>query len=122
MTRHRNFLSFETTPADRKMSITIDRPVISLEAPKEIAERPSVVVEVPRGGLAKMSSSFEQPASNEKPQTKRMCTSLDVNTIRLDSTSSSIAEEDCSSNSVSISLDESRITAPLLENLKSSDV
>lgn len=124
ITRHRNFLSFDNPPGDRKASITIERPTISLEIPRETQEPASIVVDVPctrKCTAAKMSRSFEQPTISEKPKTQRMCASLDVTTIRMDSISSSIAEEDKSS-SVSINLDEMRITAPLLESLKSSDV
>lgn len=125
---------------ERKTSITIERPIINLDPPKDSPKRNSAVVEAVRASaLAKSgcSRSFEQPATNERPKTKRMCASLDVTAcMRLDSADSSIVEEmdkdavekvegergEKDESSMSGSLEEGRINAPLLESLKSSDV
>ncbi|KAJ8959907.1 hypothetical protein NQ318_011644 [Aromia moschata] len=125
--RHRNFISFEHT--ERKTPPTIERPscsyhpTINFETPiesPESPERPVAVVPRPaRSSRPKISRSFEQPAQ-EKPRPERMANSLDVSAISFDRRCS-IPEEDRSSP-VFISLEETKITAPLLEGLKSSDV
>lgn len=81
-----------------------------------------VTVEVPK--LPKMSRSFEQPSTNQrKSKPERMANSLDVSSFNFDSTRRcSIQEEQDRSSPVFINLDDTRITAPLLEGLKSSDV
>lgn len=73
------------------------------------------------------SRSFEQPAMNERPKTKRMCASLDVTACVVEVDKNKEEEQveirDGGSSSVSgTSLDEGRINVPLLETLKSSDV
>ncbi|XP_015839212.1 uncharacterized protein LOC664114 isoform X3 [Tribolium castaneum] len=118
---HRNFISFEHPIVERKMSINIERPscsyhqqpIVSFEAHVEPAK-----VDLPPK-LPKLSRSFEQPPK-ERTRPERMANSLDVSSVSFDRRSS-IVEEDRSSP-VFICLDETRITAPLLEGLKSSDV
>lgn len=82
------------------------------------------------GARPKLSRSFEQPA-RLRPKPERMANSLDVTGYNFDNRRCSIPEEDRReeekhendrASPVYISLDESRITAPLLEGLKSSDV
>lgn len=127
-----------TAPNERKTSVTIERPIINLDPPKDSPKRNSAVVEAVRasalakGGVA--SRSFEQPALSERPKTKRMCASLDV-TAACVSGEGSIVEEvaveragaeeeegERAGSAMSGSLEEGRINAPLLESLKSSDV
>ncbi|KAJ8971474.1 hypothetical protein NQ314_000682 [Rhamnusium bicolor] len=123
--RHRNFISFEQS-TERKSPLTIERPscsyhpTISFETPLESSESQDYTVTIPKyGAKPKISRSFEQPIK-EKPKPERMANSLDVSSLSFDRRSS-IPEEDRSSP-VFITLDETRITAPLLEGLKSSDV
>lgn len=123
--------------SEHKTSVTIERPIINLDPPKDSPKRNSAVVEAVRASaLARGcgSRSFEQPALNDRPKTKRMCASLDVTAcVRLDSGDNPIVEEvdkdsiqreedEKDESSLSASLDEGRINAPLLESLKSSDV
>lgn len=144
ITRHKNFMSLEipqpfstSANSERKTSVTIERPIINLDPPKDSPKRNSAVVEAVRAcALARGggSRSFEQPIINDKPKTKRMCTSLDVTPcVRLESGDSLIVEEadkdsvdredeKDESSSLSVSMEEGRINAPLLESLKSSDV
>ncbi|XP_068897350.1 uncharacterized protein [Tenebrio molitor] len=121
--QHRNFISFDHPFSDRKTSISIEKPscshhqpIISFEAHVEPA---SVKVDMTASKLPKVSRSFEQPP-RERSKPERMATSLDVSSVSFDRRYS-IPEEDRSSP-VFICLDESKITAPLLEGLKSSDV
>lgn len=117
--------------------MTIERPIINLDPPKDSPKRNSAVVEAVRASaLARGggSRSFEQPTINERPKTKRMCASLDVTTcVQMDCGTDSIVEEadkdatekgeeEKEEASVSVSLEEGKINAPLLESLKSSDV
>ncbi|XP_044271370.1 uncharacterized protein LOC123015611 isoform X2 [Tribolium madens] len=118
---HRNFISFEHPIIERKMSINMPScsyhqppPIVSFEAHVEPAK-----VDLPKK-LPKLSRSFEQPPKERTRPAERMANSLDVSSVSFDRRSS-IVEEDRSSP-VFICLDETRITAPLLEGLKSSDV
>lgn len=80
-----------------------------------------MTVEVPR--MPKMSKSFEQPSTNQKrSKPERMANSLDVSSFNFDNRRCSIQEEQDRSSPIFINLDDTRITAPLLEGLKSSDV
>ncbi|XP_023016591.1 uncharacterized protein isoform X2 [Leptinotarsa decemlineata] len=125
--RHRNFISFEHS-IDRKTLPIQDRascshhPTISFETPLESMELPVAPAEmelsVEAGAKPKVSRSFEQPVM-KKLKPERLAASLDV-TFDFHRRSS-IPEEDRASP-VSIQMDESKITAPLLEGLKSSDV
>lgn len=137
--RHRNFISFEH-PYERKKSLATEKTSFSLQHPTisfettppnlSIETQPTVVVEQPDNSnderrksitMPKTSKSFEQPAKNyERPTPPRLSVSLDVNSISFDRRSS-IAEEE-HEYPVTIILDETQITAPLLESLKSSDV
>ncbi|KAJ8978289.1 hypothetical protein NQ317_012660 [Molorchus minor] len=97
-------------------------PTINSETPLESCESiEGTVDETPsRSGLKpKISRSFEQPVK-ERPKPERMANSLDVSSMNFDRRGS-IPEEDRLSP-VYINLEEGRITAPLLEGLKSSDV
>ncbi|KAF5307100.1 hypothetical protein FQR65_LT07159 [Abscondita terminalis] len=135
--RHRNFISFDQPNFDRRTSVATDRPscivhqpTVSFETPSESLEGPFLVVEPPPSGhgsqntsspFRKTSLSFEQPSVNlERTRQPRMATSLDINTINF-ARRSSMPDPDRSSP-VSITFDETKITAPLLEGLKSSDV
>ncbi|XP_072378291.1 uncharacterized protein [Diabrotica undecimpunctata] len=128
--RHRNFISFEHS-FDRKpleKPSCSYHPAISFETPMESMELPTLPIEPPSlplfsntGAIPKTSRSFEQPSvSRDKPKSDRSSHSLDVSSISFDRRCS-IPEEDRGSP-VYIHLDETRITAPLLEGLKSSDV
>ncbi|KAK5644845.1 hypothetical protein RI129_006145 [Pyrocoelia pectoralis] len=138
--RHRNFISFDQ-PAlsfDRRRSVATERPscivhqpTVSFETPSESLEAPFLVVEPPPSTsnshstsvvpFRKTSFSFEQPTVHvEKSKQPRMATSLDINAISF-ARRSSMPDPDRSSP-VSITFDETKITAPLLEGLKSSDV
>lgn len=134
--RHRNFISFEH-PFDRKKSLiteklscSLHQPTISFESHNVSTDsQPTVIVNHPppsterRTSLTapKISKSFEQPSRGvERPTPPRLSVSLDVNSISFERRPS-IAEEERESP-VAIILDESQITAPLLESLKSSDV
>lgn len=75
---------------------------------------------VPILKLPKLSRSFEQP-SKQWPKPERMASSLEIKAISLENTST-IHEEERSSSPVSIYIEDTRITAPLIESLKSSDV
>lgn len=116
--RHRNFISFEqgtgrkTPPISERPSCSY-HPTISFETPLEVSETSECT-----GAKPKISRSFEQP-HRVKPKPERMANSLDVS-FSFDRRRS-IPEEDRASP-IFINLDESRITAPLLEGLKSSDV
>ncbi|XP_049823835.1 uncharacterized protein LOC109602158 isoform X2 [Aethina tumida] len=129
---HRNFISFEHPKTERKYGdrrpsssypCTFQQPTISFESPLESLEASSITVEVPRKSSVpirpKISRSFEQPTVR-KFTPERISNSLDVSSTSFDRRCS-IQEEDRSSP-VCIYLDETRITAPLLEGLKSSDV
>ncbi|KAJ8920040.1 hypothetical protein NQ315_011690 [Exocentrus adspersus] len=118
--RHRNFISFEqagvrktSPPFSERPSCSYHHPTINFETPLEVLEPIEYPVK------PKMSRSFEQPAK-EKPKPERMANSLDVSSYSFDRRCS-IQEEDRASP-VFINLDETKITAPLLECLKSSDV
>lgn len=129
-----------TTATERKTSVTIERPIINLDPPRDSPKRNSAVVEAVRASaLAKGggSRSFEQPAPlNERPKTRRMCASLDVTaTARLEGGESLIVEEVDRAEKEEAErkewkdgagmcegLEEGGINAPLLESLKSSDV
>lgn len=149
--RHRNFISFEH-PYERKKSIAIEKtsyslqhPTISFETtpPSSVSiEQPTVVVEQPslsenstdntnntngerRKSIAapKMSKSFEQPNTRHFEKSvppPRLSVSLDVNPISFNRRTSITEEEQ--EPTITIVLDETQITAPLLESLKSSDV
>ncbi|KAK4875493.1 hypothetical protein RN001_011915 [Aquatica leii] len=141
-TRHRNFTSFDqpNISFDRRTSIAAERPscivhqpTVSFETPSESLEGPFLVIEPPSTvqetaltthtstPFRKTSLSFEQPSVNlERTKQPRMATSLDINTINFARRSSMPDPERLSP--VSITFDETKITAPLLEGLKSSDV
>ncbi|KAL3269250.1 hypothetical protein HHI36_008330 [Cryptolaemus montrouzieri] len=150
--RPRNFTSFEhSSHSDRKMPISIERPscsfhhqpIINFESSKESSlnsspYKPLVLIEspylretVPVLTLPKMSRSFEQP-SKIKPKPERMANSLEMAAVSIE-TVPIHEEERCSSpeksvsperstSPISIYIDETKVTAPLLEALKSSDV
>lgn len=127
-------------------------PTISFETPMESMENSSGLIDAAAEALGmkilivviwvsfylltvspnkpKLSRSFEQP-SKLRPKPDRMANSLDVTAYNFDARRCSIPEEDRVEDEkpvedraepVYISLDELRITAPLLEGLKSSDV
>ncbi|XP_057664116.1 uncharacterized protein LOC130898680 isoform X2 [Diorhabda carinulata] len=127
--RHRNFISFEHS-FDRK---PIEKPscsyhpTISFETPMESMEIPTLPLELPplpvlpsTGAIPKASRSFEQPKFKDTHKPERNSHSLDVSSLNFERRCS-IPEEDRGS-SIYINLDETKITAPLLEGLKSSDV
>ncbi|KAF5278412.1 hypothetical protein FQA39_LY05901 [Lamprigera yunnana] len=136
--RHRNFISFDqpainfdrrTSFATDRLSCVVHQPTVSFETPSESVEGPFLVVEPPRtipestpsAPFRKTSLSFEHPSvKSERTKQPRMATSLDINTINF-ARRSSMPDPDRSSP-VSITFDEIKITAPLLEGLKSSDV
>ncbi|KAG5899071.1 hypothetical protein JTB14_028241 [Gonioctena quinquepunctata] len=126
--RHRNFISFEHS-IDGKPPPMMDRPscsyhpTISFETPLESMEMTVLPtetrVDINTGAMPKISRSFEQPV-RKKSIPERNAASLDVSALDYNRRCS-IPEEDRASP-VCILLDESKITAPLLEDLKSSDV
>lgn len=145
--RHKNFISFDqpTISLDRRTSVAIEKPpsivhqpTVSFEPPCESLEKPFLVIEPPSTNqdfpplsimelesspkpFRKTSLSFEETSKYlERQKSPRMATSLDIHTIDFERRSS-IPETDRASP-VSITFDETKITAPLLESLKSSDV
>ncbi|KAK9876980.1 hypothetical protein WA026_016009 [Henosepilachna vigintioctopunctata] len=149
--RPKNFTSFEhSLHGDRKMSINIERPscsfhhqpIINFDNYRETSftstSKPLVLIEssyirdtVPLLTLPKMSRSFEQP-SKIIPKPERMANSLEMAVVNFEKTSIQ-EEERCSSpetpnspqrsnSQISIYIDDTKVTAPLLEGLKSSDV
>ncbi|CAH0555942.1 unnamed protein product [Brassicogethes aeneus] len=128
---HRNFASFEHPKIEKKYGErpsasypnSFQQPTISFESPMESVES-SIVVEVPRRDSViarpKISRSFEQPPG-KKMTHERSSNSLDVSSSSFERRCS-IPEEDRPSSPTFIYLDETRITAPLLQGLKSSDV
>ncbi|KAF7273088.1 hypothetical protein GWI33_014180 [Rhynchophorus ferrugineus] len=129
--RHRNFISFEhperRTPSTliiNERSCSYHQPTISFETPMESLES-TESPESPKPASRppfkpKISRSFEQPPAL-KPKPERMANSLDVSSTFSIDRRYSIPEEDRSSP-VIIHLDDMKVTAPLLENIKSSDV
>lgn len=128
--RHRNFISFEhqdrRTPSTfvvNERSCSYHQPTISFETPMESLEssEPSKPFRPTRvNAKPKISRSFEQPTAIKlKPE--RMANSLDVSSSFNIDRRYSIPEEDRAAP-VIIQLEELKLTAPLLENIKSSDV
>lgn len=138
--------------ADRKMSINIERPscsfhhqpIINLDSSKDssvssISSKPLVLIDSPLLQknvadltLPKLSRSFEQPP-RRKPIPERMANSLEISILNFEK--KPIEEEErCtsphetpstperSSSPISIYIEDTKVTAPLLEGLKSSDV
>ncbi|KAB0795087.1 hypothetical protein PPYR_11926 [Photinus pyralis] len=144
--RHRNFISFDQPilSFDRRRSVATERPscivhqpTVSFETPSESLEAPFLVVEPPPSTansystsvvnpstpFRKTSFSFEQPTVNvERTKQPRMATSLDINVNAISFSRRSSMPDPDRSSPVSITFDETKITAPLLEGLKSSDV
>ncbi|CAH2004265.1 unnamed protein product [Acanthoscelides obtectus] len=113
-------------------TISFETPMESMEASVETmdvsttvedtAEKPLVTYP---GAKPKMSRSFEQPPLRDRPRPERLANSLDVS-FSFDRRSS-IPEEDKDEDKdraspIYINMEETKITAPLLESLKSSDV
>lgn len=104
----------------------------STEQPFFVVDPPSTSQDYPpsclpdsdsTSSLRKLSLSFEQPScSGVRYKPPRLSTSLDITTISLSRRSSSPTSTDGRASPISITLDETKITAPLIENLKSSDV
>ncbi|XP_063927057.1 uncharacterized protein LOC135140435 isoform X2 [Zophobas morio] len=118
---HRNFISFDHPFNERKMSVAVETPSCSYHQPTisfEAHVEPSSIEVLPPK-LPKVSRSFEQPP-RERSKPERMANSLEIGSVSFDRRCS-IPEEDRSSP-VFICMDESKITAPLLEGLRSSDV
>ncbi|XP_045473381.1 uncharacterized protein LOC123679881 isoform X2 [Harmonia axyridis] len=138
--------------ADRKTSINIERPscsfhhqpIISLDSSKDssasstTSSKPLVLIDspflpenIPELTLPKLSRSFEQPPKR-KPRPERMANSLEISILNFEK--KPIQEEErCASpdetpspersnSPISIYIDDTKVTAPLLEGLKSSDV
>lgn len=128
---------------DRRKSVSTERPscsfhqpTISLEAstPKGSLDQPTVVIETPRQYrqnselkstsflIPKASRSFDGPPKSVQEKPTRMSVSLDANPPQTFEKEMPLTEEEEAESPVVITLDESQITAPLLESLKSSDV
>ncbi|CAH1185391.1 unnamed protein product [Phyllotreta striolata] len=126
--RHRNFISFEHAAERRAQPSCSFHPTISFETPMESLEpgvrSPSPPPPPPppicTGAIPKASRSFEHDMNRDRPKAEWSSHSLDVSAISFDRRSS-IVEEDRGSP-VFVNLDDVKITAPLLEGLKSSDV
>ncbi|XP_060529534.1 uncharacterized protein LOC132703974 isoform X2 [Cylas formicarius] len=126
--RHRNFISFDhpdrRTPStlviSEGRSCSYHQPTISFETPIETYETTDCTqfhCQANRNNLKpKISRSFEQPPSL-KPKPERMANSLDVSSSFSIDRRLSIPEEDRS-----FPMDETKITVPLLEGIKSSNV
>lgn len=139
-------LDRKTSISVEKSNCIVHQPTaVSFEKPSDSTERPFFVVDPPSTSqeypptciaeaqitpipFRKISLSFEQPSNVQPEKPPRMATSLDINAITLDRRSS-ITDYDRTSDRasdraspISIILDETKITAPLIESLKSSDV
>ncbi|XP_044753964.1 uncharacterized protein LOC123313243 isoform X2 [Coccinella septempunctata] len=150
--RAKNYMSFETAShSDRKMSINIERPscsfhhqpIINLDSSNfssasSTSSKPLVLIDSPLlretitgTSLPKLSRSFEQPPKR-KSRPERMANSLEMSVLNFEK--KPIQEEDKyvsvdetpsperSNSPISIYIEDTKVTAPLLEGLKSSDV